>query len=109
MGYFSVFTFINNKLFRASAVSLLSQSRSINMGLEFGNMERNIRGVITYHLSPYEQRPFAGAIKNGFNNSVRRTKWASYWALPFIGTYVILDWAFKMNAQATRKNPKDFE
>merc|ERR1712154_685086 len=101
----STTTRTTTNFFRATVSFICFQNRSIIMGMEFGNMERNIRGVITYHLSPYEQRPFAGAIKNGFNNSVRRTKWASYWALPFIGTYVILDWAFKMNAQATRKNP----
>lgn len=41
------------------------------MGKHFGELAK-IRGLITYKLSPYEQRAFAGAISNGIPNIFRR-------------------------------------
>lgn len=50
------------------------------MGKHFGELAK-IRGLITYKLSPHEQRAYAGAISNGLPNIFRRFresvfKWA---------------------------------
>jgi hypothetical protein len=41
------------------------------MGKGFGNLAY-VRNQITFSLSPFEQRPFAKFIKDGFPNSIRR-------------------------------------
>lgn len=41
------------------------------MGKHFGELAK-IRGLITYKLSPHEQRAYAGAISNGLPNIFRR-------------------------------------
>ena len=41
------------------------------MGRHFGKLTR-VRNIITYSLSPFEQRAFAGAISKGVPNMVRR-------------------------------------
>ena len=41
------------------------------MGKHFGELMR-LRGIITFKLSPHEQKAFAGAISQGFPNFIRR-------------------------------------
>lgn len=41
------------------------------MGKHFGELAK-IRGLITYKLSPHEQRAYAGAVSNGIPNMFRR-------------------------------------
>lgn len=41
------------------------------MGHGFGGLYK-VRGIVTYKLSPFEQRAFAGAISNGVPNMIRR-------------------------------------
>ena len=41
------------------------------MGKHFGELMK-LRGIITFKLSPHEQRAFAGAIKDGVPNTIRR-------------------------------------
>lgn len=43
------------------------------MGREFGNLTR-IRHVITYSLSPFEQRAFPNLLSKGIPNVLRRTR-----------------------------------
>ncbi|KAI9479550.1 UcrQ family protein [Zychaea mexicana] len=48
----------------------------------WGNMgSPTQRGVVTYLLSPFEQKPFAGALHNAIFNTARRT--ASQ--VPYVG------------------------
>uniref|UniRef100_A0A6M2CJA2 Cytochrome b-c1 complex subunit 8 n=1 Tax=Rhipicephalus microplus TaxID=6941 RepID=A0A6M2CJA2_RHIMP len=51
------------------------------MGLHFGNLYK-LRGIVTYKLSPYEQRAFAGLFKQGIPNVIRRTKDQVLYVLP---------------------------
>jgi len=44
---------------------------SILNGQHFGNLAK-VHGIVTYKLSPFEQRAFAGAISKGLPNMVRR-------------------------------------
>ena len=41
------------------------------MGKHFGELMR-LRGIITFKLSPHEQKAFAGAISQGVPNTIRR-------------------------------------
>lgn len=51
------------------------------------------KGVVTYSLSPYEQRAFAGAIKTGVFNTYRRVaSQAPYMGIPFVLGYVAYTW-----------------
>lgn len=46
---------------------------SILRGQHFGNLAK-IHGIVTYKLSPLEQKAFAGAISKGLPNMVRRIR-----------------------------------
>lgn len=41
------------------------------MGKHFGELAK-IRGLVSYKLSPHEQRAYAGAVSNGLPNVFRR-------------------------------------
>ncbi|CAG8530120.1 11599_t:CDS:2 [Paraglomus brasilianum] len=48
------------------------------------------RGVVTYSISPYQQRAFAGALKHGIFNTYRRVASQSlYIGIPFVLGYFI--------------------
>ncbi|XP_045492674.1 cytochrome b-c1 complex subunit 8 [Colias croceus] len=79
------------------------------MGKHFGELAK-IRGLITYKLSPHEQRAYAGAIKNGLPNFVRRFRESVFRvAPPFIVAYLIYDGVEREHHRLSRKNPADFE
>lgn len=51
------------------------------------------RGIVTYTLSPYEQRAFAGALHQAIFNTFRRvTGQAFYIAVPLGAAYGIYTW-----------------
>jgi ubiquinol-cytochrome c reductase subunit 8 len=51
------------------------------------------RGIVTYVLSPYEQRAFAGAAHQAVFNTFRRvTGQAFYVAVPLGGAYGLYSW-----------------
>ena len=54
---------------------------SIRRGLEFGKLA-TIRGQTKYHLSPFEQRAFAGAIATGVPNTLWRIRTNIFYWLP---------------------------
>merc|ERR1712198_210699 len=79
------------------------------MGKLFGNLA-HVSGVVTYSLSPFEQRAFAGAISDGVPNMFRRFRGQALRVLPpLLLSYMLYDWGEKVYHQSTRKNPKDFE
>ncbi|BFZ14442.1 hypothetical protein BsWGS_17481 [Bradybaena similaris] len=79
------------------------------MGMHWGEMCNNIRGVVVYSLSPYEQKAFANAFAKGAPNMVRRFKGQVFRvAPPFIAGYLIYDWAKKEHARLQRKDPSEF-
>ncbi|KAG8199668.1 hypothetical protein JTE90_022118 [Oedothorax gibbosus] len=83
--------------------------KAFKMGLKFGELAK-MRGIIQYRLSPYEQNIFAGFFSKGFPNLGRRIRnQILVIAPPFIGAYLIYDWANKEFARLQRKNPKDYE
>ncbi len=42
------------------------------MGKHFGGLGVRVRGIVTFTLSPFEQRAFAGVISKGVPNMIRR-------------------------------------
>lgn len=60
--------------------SLLGFNRAI-MGHGFGELYK-LRHIITYRLSPFEQRAFAGAISRGIPNMVRRVQESFLYVMP---------------------------
>merc|ERR1712029_1291584 len=64
---------------------------SIRRGLEFGKLA-TVRGQTKYHLSPFEQRAFAGAIATGVPNTLWRIRTnIFYWLPPITLAYLIYD------------------
>ncbi|KAB7504302.1 Cytochrome b-c1 complex subunit 8 [Armadillidium nasatum] len=78
------------------------------MGKGFGELAY-LRGVITYTLSPYEQKLLPNLSKS-FGNVFRRiSENIPVMAPPFITAYIVYDQVEKYHDQLTRKNPADFE
>ncbi|CAD7081374.1 unnamed protein product [Hermetia illucens] len=77
-------------------------------GQHFGNLAK-VHGIVTYKLSPYEQRAFAGAISKGLPNIFRRLRSNVFRVVPpFIIGYLVYDLVEKEHTRLTRKNPADF-
>jgi len=78
------------------------------MGKHFGELMR-LRGIITFKLSPHEQKAFAGAISQGFPNTIRRiVTEAPFLVIPLGICYMVYDQTEKKHAQLLRKNPAEF-
>ncbi|KAH8406891.1 hypothetical protein KR222_010383 [Zaprionus bogoriensis] len=81
---------------------------SILNGAHFGNLAK-VHGIVTYKLSPFEQRAFAGAISKGLPNMLRRIRSNIFRVTPpFIVGYLIYDLTERKHAALLRKNPADF-
>ena len=75
---------------------------------EFGNLAR-VKNVVSYSLSPFEQRAFAGMSKS-VGNVIRRVRGQIFFMAPaFITLALIYRWGSNYHHHTTRKNPKDFE
>ncbi|XP_023174158.1 cytochrome b-c1 complex subunit 8 [Drosophila hydei] len=82
---------------------------SILKGAHFGNLAK-VHGIVTYKLSPFEQRAFAGAISHGLPNIVRRIRSNIFRVVPpFILGYLIFDLTERKHSALLRKNPADYE
>ncbi|RZF33992.1 hypothetical protein LSTR_LSTR006908 [Laodelphax striatellus] len=76
----------------------------------FGKISNRVRGIVIYKLSPYEQRAFAGFLKNGIPNTVRRVAENLPYLVPFVFiNYFIYSEAEKEYKRLMRKNPADYE
>lgn len=80
----------------------------LTMGRKFGNLTRG-KNIVTYSLSPFEQRAFAGITKS-IANMARRVRTQLPYQLPaFISGILLYTWAMEDFHKRNRKNPKDFE
>lgn len=78
------------------------------MGKKFGSLTK-AKNIVTYSLSPFEQRAFAGVTKS-IANMARRVRTQLPYQLPaFISGILLYTWAMEDFRQRNRKNPKDFE
>ncbi|NXC70267.1 QCR8 protein, partial [Anhinga anhinga] len=79
------------------------------MGLHFGNLAR-VRHVITYSLSPFEQRAFPSVLSQGLPNVWRRFSSQVFKvAPPFVAGYLLYSWGTQEFERLKRKNPADYE
>ena len=77
-------------------------------GQVWGKMAR-VRHIITYSLSPFEQRSMAGVITKGVPNVIRRfSENIPYIAPSLICVIWIYKWSNKKFIELNRKNPADF-
>merc|ERR1712183_591224 len=82
---------------------------STKMAAGFGQLYK-IRGQTRYHLSPMEQRAFAGAITKGIPNFFWRFRSnVAYWAPAFALGYLVYDTVEKEHARLQRKQPGQFD
>lgn len=78
-------------------------------GQHFGELAK-VRGIVTHKISPHEQKAFAGAIKYGVPNTLRRISGQIFRIVPpFIVGYFVYNFAENLHDSYLRKNPKDFE
>jgi len=70
----------------------------------------HFRGVITYVLSPFEQRAFAGWISKGFPNVLKRTRRQVFkFGIPAVIALMVYDYGMKEHARLQRKDPITYE
>jgi len=80
------------------------------LGKGFGNLGVTIRGTTKYHLSPFEQKAFAGVFSTGIPNTLWRIRRSIFTvAPPFIIGYLIYDAAEKEHDRLQRKQPGQFD
>jgi len=74
---------------------------------EWGSLGPKVKGIVTYAISPFEQRPFAGALSKGILNVYRRVSSEFFNVAPalFAG-YGIYYWAESEHRRLKRKDPK---
>merc|ERR1711893_57843 len=81
-----------------------------NMGRSFGNLGIRVRGTVSYTLSPYEQKAFAGAFSKGIPNMIRRfSRKVGLVATPMVLTYLYYDYINKTAIAMNRKDPAEFK
>ncbi|NWQ59914.1 QCR8 protein, partial [Neopipo cinnamomea] len=79
------------------------------MGKHFGNLAR-VRHVITYSLSPFEQRAIPNVFSHGVPNVMRRfTSQVLKVVPPLAVGYLIYSWGMQEFERLKRKNPADYE
>ena len=79
------------------------------MGKQFGNLIRG-RNIITYVLSPYGQRLFAGYFSRGIPNIIRRFSEEIPYIMPSaIICSMVYYFGTKDFERRLKKNPADFE
>ncbi|NWI70751.1 QCR8 protein, partial [Todus mexicanus] len=79
------------------------------MGLHFGNLAR-VRHVITYSLSPFEQRAIPNAFSHGVPNVWRRFSSQVFKVVPpLLSGYLLYSWGTQEFERLKRKNPADYE
>ncbi|XP_033829444.1 cytochrome b-c1 complex subunit 8 [Periophthalmus magnuspinnatus] len=79
------------------------------MGRHFGDLAK-IRHVITYTISPFEQKAFPNYFSKGIPNVWRRVT-SSFFkvAPPMILCYTCYTWGNTVHEQGKRKNLADYE
>ncbi|XP_077121981.1 cytochrome b-c1 complex subunit 8 [Ranitomeya variabilis] len=79
------------------------------MGLHFGDLAK-IRHVITFTLSPFEQRAFANFLSKGIPNTWRRIS-SNFLTIapPFALAYLVYNWGTHEHQRLKRKDPSLYE
>ncbi|KAL4631228.1 cytochrome b-c1 complex subunit 8 [Arapaima gigas] len=103
----SFFFFLLDEFINLSGFS--SPKTRSRMGRHFGDLAR-IRHIITFSLSPFEQRAFSNYFSKGIPNVWRRFQSNVFRvAPPMVAAYVTYIWGTHVHEQSKRKDPKEFE
>ncbi|XP_072256977.1 cytochrome b-c1 complex subunit 8 [Pyxicephalus adspersus] len=79
------------------------------MGLHFGDLAK-VRHVITFTLSPFEQRAFANFFSKGIPNMFRRISSNVLTVVPpFAFAYLTYNWGTREHERLKRKDPAMYE
>ncbi|XP_076878020.1 cytochrome b-c1 complex subunit 8 [Brachyhypopomus gauderio] len=79
------------------------------MGRHFGNLAR-MRHIITFSLSPFEQRAFPNYFSKGIPNVWRRFRSSVFRVVPpMVVGYLVYTWGTRVHEQGKRKNIADYE
>ncbi|XP_060783585.1 cytochrome b-c1 complex subunit 8 [Neoarius graeffei] len=79
------------------------------MGRHFGDLAK-IRHIITYSISPFEQRAFPHYFSKGIPNVWRRFSSSVFRvAPPMVLMYLTYTWGNHVHEQSKRKNAADFD
>ena len=79
------------------------------MGKGFGNLGLYVRHIITYSLSPHEQRAFAGFLTHSPGNLIRRFFDQVFYVAPgFVIVGLVWHYGKKDFERRLRKNPADY-
>merc|ERR1712141_929186 len=89
--------------------SKVMRTSLVTLGKKWGGLA-TIRGTTKYHISPFEQKAFAGLISKGFPNTLWRVKSnILYWLPSFVLGYVVYDTVEKEHNRLSRKQPGEFD
>lgn len=79
-------------------------------GKVFGNLGIKSKNIVSYSLSPFEQKAFAGFFSKGMSNLYRRFRSQVFYVAPgMIWLVAVYTYATQEHARLNHKNPKDFE
>ena len=91
-------------------VFLDKTTTAIAMGKAFGTLGVHIKHIVTYSLSPFEQRAFGGILRHGIPNVIRRFFDEVFYILPGLTTAgLVYHYGTKDFHRRNRKNPADYE
>ena len=97
-------------LFLLVGVLLDKTTTAIAMGKAFGTLGVHIKHIVTYSLSPFEQRAFGGILRHGIPNVIRRFFDEVFYILPGLTTAgLVYHYGTKDFHRRNRKNPADYE
>ncbi|KAM9051349.1 cytochrome b-c1 complex subunit 8-like [Megaptera novaeangliae] len=95
--------------FCAAEGEVASALHTATLGREFGHLMR-VWPVITYSLSPLEQRAFPHCFSEGVPNMLQRTRACIFHIVPpFVVFYFVYTWGTQEFEKSERKNPAAFE
>eukprot|EP00794_Sanderia_malayensis_P006510 gene6510-7254_t len=79
-------------------------------GMKFGALGVKSKNIISYSLSPFEQKAFAGFFSKGLSNIYRRFRSQFFYVAPPVAAMLaVYTWGNYEHDRLTHKNPKDFE
>ncbi|NP_001165229.1 ubiquinol-cytochrome c reductase complex III subunit VII S homeolog isoform X1 [Xenopus laevis] len=79
------------------------------MGRHFGDLAK-VRHIISYSLSPFEQRAFPHFFSKGIPNVWRRFRAKVFQVVPpFVLSYVVYTWGTQVHADLKKKDPSLYE
>lgn len=80
------------------------------MGKGFGNLGIYAKNIITYSLSPFEQKVFTGFFSKGIPNTIRRFSEEVFFVFPgLFSAALVYHFGTKDFERRKRKNPADYE